>query len=262
MTAPSKVTAPIPPAPRRVIVLEETPAHEAAELLDALERAPPMPESIALNHLVSEERGAPGCRAAAICYDEKMDGAIAPSPDSVELKRWRFKSADVQRMIEIGILPQKTRFELIHGDLVEKMPEGDAHWDARQRLVDWFYRRLPPEVALAPDGPLRLAEEEEPEPDLFLFPRSMRVNAVRGPDALLVVEVADSSLAKDRSIKGPIYAAHGVREYWIVDLGSRTTLVHRDPSPKGYLVPDEVAFDAELRPLLLPEIVLRVIDAL
>jgi Uma2 family endonuclease len=175
-----------------------------------------------------------------------MDRSTTPLPELPLLKRHRFTSGDVQRMIEAGILPDKARLELIHGELIEMPSEGEPHWDAKQRLISWVLRRLPTNIELAPDGPLRLSDEEEPEPDFFLFPAAMRVNRVKGPDALLVVEIAASSLARDLLIKAPLYAAHGVREYWIVDLENRVTLVHT-LAQGAYDTPTRVAFDAALR---------------
>jgi Uma2 family endonuclease len=191
-----------------------------------------------------------------------MDGMSAPFPPDAEVKRWRFKSSDVQRMLETGILPEKAPVELIRGELIEMTPEGGPHWDGRQRLTSWFSRRLPPHVELAPDGPLRLSEEDEPEPDFFLFPATMRVNDVRGSDTLLVVEISHSSIRKDIKIKTPIYAGYGVREYWIVDLNDRRTLVHRNPSPDGYPKPTEIAFTQPLSCAALPELAVRIADIL
>lgn len=57
---------------------------------------------------------------------------------------------------------------------------------------------------------------------------------LRGPDVLLVVEVADSSLSYDLLVKAPLYAAHGVREYWVVDAVRQTVRVHRDPAAGIY----------------------------
>lgn len=128
------------------------------------------------------------------------------------LPRHRWTATEVRQMIEAGVLPEKARVELIGGELIDMPREGGAHWDAKTELVHWFTRRLPETVRLAPDGPLRLSETDEPEPDFFLFRAPMRVNQVRGPDALLVVEIADSSFRKDQRVKAPLYARYGVRE--------------------------------------------------
>lgn len=173
-----------------------------------------------------------------------MDGTTAPSETGV-VRRHRFTAADVRRMVEAGILPDKARIELIGGELIDMPSEGGPHWEAKTEIVNWLLRRLPPSIKLAPDGPLRLSDDNEPEPYFFLYPAAMRVNAVRGPDTLVVVEVADSSLEKDRDVKAPVYAAHGVREYWIVALGTKSTLVHR-LNGDAYGQPVVVAFDAPL----------------
>jgi Uma2 family endonuclease len=188
-----------------------------------------------------------------------MDTALAPSKP-VPLPRRRFTSAEVERMVQLGILTQDDHVELIHGELIEMGRQGEAHWRAVQRIVNWFSRRVAEAVSIASQGPIRLADGEEPEPDLYLFPTGMDVNAVRGPDAQLVVEIADTSIEKDKLVKAPLYAAYGVREYWIVDLGNRVTLVYRGPTPAGYLEPDMVSFDAPLtapgitQPLILTDV--------
>jgi Uma2 family endonuclease len=50
-------------------------------------------------------------------------------------------------------------------------------------------------------------------------------------DVLLLVEVADTTLGRDRDVKGPLYARHGITEYWLVDVGAGAVIVHRDPNP-------------------------------
>ncbi len=169
-----------------------------------------------------------------------MDGNAAPT-----LARRRFTSDDLTRMVETGLLGPDERVELIHGEIIDMGKEGAPHWSARQKLIGWFLRRLPVEIDLAPDGPLRLADDEEPEPDFYLFPATINVNDVRGGDVILAVEIADSSFTKDRQIKAPLYAEHRVREYWIVALEQRKTLVFRFVNG-AYGEPAEIAFDAPL----------------
>ena len=174
-----------------------------------------------------------------------MDGN---SPPTVPLTRRRFTSADVEKMVAAGLINPDERIELIHGEIIDMGREGQAHWNARAKLINWVLRRLPDDIMLAPDGPLRLADEEEPEPDFFLFPTALNVNAVRGENVVLAVEIADSSFAKDREIKAPLYAAHGVREYWIVSLEQHATLVFR-LGDGAYLEPQSIAFS---EPLTVP----------
>jgi Uma2 family endonuclease len=82
-------------------------------------------------------------------------------------------------------------------------------------------------------GPFAASEDSEPEPDLAVYP--LQSYAHEHPSqALLVIEVADSSLPKDRRIKAPLYAAAGVPEYWIVDVVGRTFEIHSAPDNGRY----------------------------
>jgi Uma2 family endonuclease len=68
---------------------------------------------------------------------------------------------------------------------------------------------------------------------------------------LLVVEVADTSLRYDLNTKAPIYAAHGVPEYWVINAGTLTTMVHKNPSAQGYRFVQEIAPSTTLAPSLV-----------
>lgn len=149
-------------------------------------------------------------------------------------------------MLEAGVIRDGEKVELIGGELVEMSPQGPLHWDITYAISRWFRKRLPEDFAVASQGPLRLSDYHEPEPEFFVFPDRIRVNDVRGPDCLLVIEVAYSSLDFDLKIKAPIYAEHGVREYWVVDVEGRRTLVHRLGNDRAYDEPQTVAFDAPL----------------
>ena len=68
---------------------------------------------------------------------------------------------------------------------------------------------------------------------------------------LLLIEVADSSLAYDREVKGPIYAEAGVRKYWIVNLMNSTVEVYRDPQSDGRFATVTTAVSGEILTSLL-----------
>jgi Uma2 family endonuclease len=159
--------------------------------------------------------------------------------------RHRFTGRDVERMVEIGLIDPDERVELIHGEIIDMGKEGPPHWNARLEIINWVLRRLSLDLKLAPDGPLRLADEEEPEPDFYLFPATMSGNDVRGPDVVLAAEIADTSLEKDCEIKKPLYAEFGVREYWVMSLAEEATEIYQLESGK-YGEPESVAFDAPL----------------
>ena len=185
-----------------------------------------------------------------------MDGTVAQLPHR------RFTSHDLARMVEAGLIDPDERIELINGEIIDMGSEGEAHWSARAKLVNWLVRRLPESIMLAPDGPLRLSAENEPEPDFYLYAGDMNVNDVRGESALLVVEISDTSLSKDKLVKAPLYAAHGVREYWIIDLASRETLVYRQPNTGNFPEPQLVAFDKPLDITSAPGITIKLSEVL
>jgi Uma2 family endonuclease len=89
-------------------------------------------------------------------------------------------------------------------------------------------------------------------PDVLVHPAAVRTPDVRGSDVLLLIEVADTSLNYDINAKVPLYAAHGVREYWVINAVTLTTKVHREPSGSAYRPVAEVRSDLQLRPSLVP----------
>src|SRR5580704_7132450 len=99
--------------------------------------------------------------------------------------RHGFTGEDVLRMQEAGLLLEGGKFELIDGEIIDTPSEGDTHLSLRIALTRFLNRTLPDDIAIAPDGTLRLAERDWPEPDFYLFPASMRPSTVRGPDTLV-----------------------------------------------------------------------------
>jgi len=187
--------------------------------------------------------------------DTVMDFADAPPPG-----RKRFTAAEVEHLRQGGYFDDGPRYELLDGELVEMASQGPLHVRLHVDLLNWIIRRLPDAVKAAVANPIRLASDQEPEPDIYLFPASMDPNDVRGPDASLVVEVSDSSLRRDRIRKARIYAAHGVNLYWVVECGAAVTWVHR-LDHDTYAPPAAVAFDQPLevpgidQPLVIADIV-------
>jgi Uma2 family endonuclease len=154
---------------------------------------------------------------------------------SIARSHHRFSVADYDQMVELGILTEYDRVELIRGEIIEKMSIGEFHAACVKRLNRLFMTRLGSCVVVGVQDPVRL-EDSEPEPDVtLLVPRADDyASAHPGPDeVLLVVEVADSSIDFDRHVKGEIYAENGLAEYWILNVFDRTLEVHRGPQRNG-----------------------------
>jgi Uma2 family endonuclease len=136
-------------------------------------------------------------------------------------------------MIDVGILREDDRVELVRGEIVAKMPIGDRHIACVDTLNHLFVRATGDDVIVSIQNPVRLADSE-PEPDVVL----KRANGgsrgkPRPADVLLLAEVADDSLEYDREVKAPLYAENGIAEYWIVNLVDRCLEVRRGPRPDG-----------------------------
>ncbi len=176
------------------------------------------------------------------------------------LPRRKWTASDIQKMLDAGILQSGERFELIGGELVAMASRGRQHEFLKIELNLYWVRRLPPDLVVAPETALRLGPYDEPEPEFIIYPRPILPHDVRGDSVLLVVEIAESSLRRDRSIKAHLYASFGVREYWVIHAAPRVTRVHREPGPAGYASITEHAADEVLTPLLAPALAVRLAD--
>lgn len=153
-----------------------------------------------------------------------------------------------EQMIRAGILTENDRVELIRGELLEKRPVGEAHVEVVNRLNRLFAKLLDESVTVSVQNPLVLADSE-PEPDIALYTRRGGGKARPG-DVQLVIEVADSSLEFDRTVKLPLYAEAGIREYWIVNLLDEQLEVYRQPQLDGtYAQPLILRADDTIEPL-------------
>jgi Uma2 family endonuclease len=154
-------------------------------------------------------------------------------------------------MQSAGVLAPDERLELIEGVLVAMNAKKNNHEIVKNELVELLALRKPKTVRLAVESSLFLAPDCVLEPDILLYRKTLLPEDVRGPDALLVIEIADTSQARDLQVKAPLYARHCVRDYWVVDVAARITTVHRAPGPDGYGEISEQPADAALQPLLL-----------
>ena len=151
--------------------------------------------------------------------------------------RRRLTVADYHRMGDSGILHEDDRVELIDGELFQMATIGTPHMAVVIRLTSRFGALTGDRFLISTQNSIEIPPFSEPQPDIVLL--RPRADAYWGKrpapaDALLVVEVADSSLAWDRNVKIPMYARFGALESWLVDIEHRTVNVLRDPSQNGY----------------------------
>lgn len=184
-----------------------------------------------------------------------------PSFDT-PLLRGPFTVDDYYRMAEVGLLDSEVRTELLDGQVVELTPIGPDHATCVNRLTMFFARRVPEGVTVSVQNPVIASLRSAPQPDVALV-RLAESPRLPGPaDVLLLIEVADTSLVKDRDIKAPLYARAGIREYWLADLAGRRVTVYAEPSESGYRATRTCRDRDLLAPTALPELQLTVADVL
>jgi len=141
------------------------------------------------------------------------------------------------RMGETGVLAPDARIELLEGEIIDMMPIGPPHASLVTRINRLLERAVEDAALVSPQNPITLGERSAPQPDIALLrPRDdFYASAHPGPaDILLLVEVADSSLAYDRDEKLPVYARFRIPEVWIIDIRGGHLDIHRDPDGERY----------------------------
>jgi Uma2 family endonuclease len=150
--------------------------------------------------------------------------------DTVPTKRWTRLEYD--RLIEKGVFGTEDRIELLGGALVVREAQGSPHAMGIRMAEEALRRVFAAGWDVRGQLPVALDDDSEPEPDISVVPGSFRdYRHGHPPRAVLIVEVAESSLSLDRALKGSLYARARVPEYWIVNLVDRALEVHRDPAP-------------------------------
>jgi Uma2 family endonuclease len=186
--------------------------------------------------------------------DSMLDPAqIAPAKIRPLMRR------EYDRLVDQGWF-RRERIELLRGQLVEMSPQGMPHSDVACWLGHYLSRALEMrywEVRQA--MPFAATDDSEPEPDITVT-RHLRRRRSHPTTAALLIEVADSSLLRDRTIKHEIYAEAGVPEYWIVDVKSRTVEVLTKPERGRYARTQTFDHTAVLCPKRVPGVSIRIAE--
>ena len=190
------------------------------------------------------------------------------STERPSTRKWT--RSEYHRAAEIGLFHPDERLELLEGEIIQKVsPQSDPHAAgvslAAEKLREIFTRTY----HIREEKPLVLSDWSEPEPDIVVVRGSLRATP-RHPtpdNAVLVVEVSDTSFAYDRTAKAAMYAKSGIQEYWILNLRQRQLEVRRDSGPigadeYGYRFLLLVMADGEVAPLEAPHQPIHIIDIL
>lgn len=142
--------------------------------------------------------------------------------------------AEIEAMVEAGIIDPDERFELIGGEVVPMSPKGARHDTVKIELNEHLQKIKADYLSISPETTLRLDEKSFVEPDFCVFPRSIAPGDMRGYDVLLAIEIADTSLRYDLGRKIGTYAAYGIPEVWVINALTLVTRVHKQLGPEGY----------------------------
>ncbi len=156
--------------------------------------------------------------------------------------RHRISVEDYHRMSEVGLLAADARVELIEGAIFDLAPSGEPHRTTVQRLEALLERAVGAQGTVVRHAAIRLGPDSEPEPDLAVLRAGApgdRNGGPRAADALLVIEVSDTTWHYDHDTKVPFYARHGIPEVWLFDLTSATVHFFRELAGGHYT--DETA---------------------
>ncbi|NEQ65084.1 MAG: Uma2 family endonuclease [Symploca sp. SIO2D2] len=177
---------------------------------------------------------------------------------TVTIAKWTVE--DYHRMITTGILKER-QVELLNGKIVEMAPEGEDHAYSSDEAGEYLIYLLGDRAKVRQGKPITLPESNsEPEPDIAIVQRLGRDYRKHHPypeNIFWLIEYSNSSLNKDLQIKSKLYAAVGIREYWVINLQTMQLIVFRVPTKEGYQSTATLT-QGEIYPLAFPDIAISI----
>jgi Uma2 family endonuclease len=179
-----------------------------------------------------------------------------PTTQAAEgLPRWRWTVAEIERVAARGFFTDFDQFELLGGEIVPTMSLATrSHETVRIELAHHMAELARGDFLVAQKPQFNLCADTFVKPDVLVHPRAIKTYDLKSMEALLVVEVAETSLSYDLNVKLPIYASHGVREYWVINAITHMTRVHRQPAGNVYTDKEELPPAERLIPSLAPRL--------
>ncbi len=171
--------------------------------------------------------------------------------------RRRWSVAEIEAMVQAGVIEEDERLELIGGEVVPMSPKGNRHELLKTSLTRLWSKQAPDDIFLAQETTFRLDEDTFLEPDFVFYRKAIGLVNLKPETALLAAEIADSSLGYDLGHKARLYATFGVRELWVIDAVKLETHIHRRPGIEGYQEKLLVPPNAVLAPDFAPQLAVR-----
>lgn len=199
---------------------------------------------------------------SAILELQEKSPVLQTNPEDSNLYRLRVE--DYDKMIEHGIFDEDEKIELWDGVLIKMSPKGIKHANAVRRIDKIIKQILGEKVIISSQDPIQLNDFSEPEPDITLIKPPLETYDLRHPipaDIHLLVEIAESSIAKDRG-KASNYGRSGIPQYLILNLNTNEIEDYREPSEDGYRSKKTYTKDEKFNLAAFPEVEIKVADLL
>lgn len=162
---------------------------------------------------------------------------------------------DYHQMIESGLLAERS-LELINGEIIEMSPEGVSHSFYCRGTAKYLRLLLGNRAEVSEAHPITLPNDSEPEPDIAIVRTPDTLYQTRHPfpeDIFWLIEIANSTLAKDLGVKRELYAQAGIPEYWVMNLQTSELVIFRDLIDNKYR--SEICLnDGDISPLAFPDL--------
>jgi Uma2 family endonuclease len=166
------------------------------------------------------------------------------------------------QMARTGILHPDEKVELIAGQILRNMtPQGSFHAAAITRTNRLLNQPTQPRFLVRSQLPIHLDNRSEPEPDVALVKRDRLDYDDRHPkaeDVYLIIEIADSTLKTDLTLKKQIYAEANIADYWVLDLTKRQLYVYRQPTSEGYQQEQILSEQDNISPLFFSDLQFKI----
>ncbi|WP_254923641.1 Uma2 family endonuclease [Pseudanabaena sp. SR411] len=170
----------------------------------------------------------------------------------------KFTVQQYELIVEAGIFAESDRLELINGEIRVMSPIVRKHAVCVAKATKNFERKLGDRTIIWTQNPILLSNYLQPQPDLAILKwrDDFYAEALPTPDdILLIIEVADSTIAYDRDVKSPLYAANRIPEMWLFDVNKKVVEGYSQPSASGYKRMQRYEQNDTLAMIALPNIV-------
>jgi Uma2 family endonuclease len=178
---------------------------------------------------------------------------------AVQLEQRKITVSEYHRMVDVGILREGELVELLDGLLVAMSPIGHPHWAVHGQLVAYLNRTLAGHAAIFGQLSIPLGDFDEPQPDIAVLapePTNYFSRQATMEETFAVIEIANSSLAKDTGLKRDLYARFGIVEYLVVDLSNRELLRYVDSVDVRYEDSQHLTYGDTFSLRALPDVIL------